>query len=58
MIMIPSNIAYFVLGFITCLALIFLWAIHTIRKEETKRKELMESYMKMFAELDKTDKEE
>lgn len=58
MIMIPSNIAYFVLGFITCLSLIFLWAIHTIKKEEMKRKEIMEAYMKVFAELDKTDKEE
>lgn len=58
MIMIPSNVAYFVLGFIMCLALVIIWAIYTIKKEEIKRKEIMNSYMKMFAEIDKKDKEE
>lgn len=51
--MIPSSVVYFILGFISCLVLVIMWAVYTVKKEETKRKEIMESYMKMFAEIDK-----
>lgn len=51
--MIPSSVVYFILGFISCLVLVIMWAVYTVKKEEAKRKEIMESYMKMFAEIDK-----
>lgn len=58
MIMIPSSIAYFTLGFATCLILVFIWAVYTVKKEEAKRKEIMETYIKMIADTDKKAKEE
>lgn len=39
-IMIPANIAYFVLGFISCFALIITYAVITTKKEMKKREAL------------------
>ena len=39
-IMIPANIAYFVLGFISCFALIITYAIIATKKEMKKREAL------------------
>lgn len=57
MITIPSSIAYFTLGFITCFILIIMLAIYLIHKEESKKQDIMKSYMEMFAKLDSEEKD-
>lgn len=53
-IMIPANIAYFVLGFISCFALLITYAVITTKKEKKKRKALTN---KVLNSLKKDDEE-
>lgn len=53
-IMIPANIAYFVLGFISCFALIITYAVIAAKKEMKKREELTN---KVLNSLKKDDEE-
>ena len=53
-IMIPANIAYFVLGFISCFALIITYAIIAAKKEMKKRETLIN---KVLNSLKKDDEE-
>ena len=53
-IMIPANIAYFVLGFISCFALIITYAVITTKKEMKKREALAN---KVLNSLKKDDEE-
>ena len=53
-IMIPANIAYFVLGFISCFALIITYAVIATKKEMKKREALTN---KVLNALKKDDEE-
>lgn len=53
-IMIPVNIAYFVLGFISCFALIIVYAVIATKKEMKKRETLIN---KVLNSLKKDDEE-
>lgn len=53
-IMIPANIAYFVLGFISCFALLITHAVITTKKEMKKREALTN---KVLNSLKKDDEE-
>ena len=53
-IMIPANIAYFVLGFISCFALIIVYATIYAKKEMKKREALTN---KVLNSLKKDDEE-
>lgn len=53
-IMIPANIAYFVLGFISCFVLLIIHAIITTKKEMKKREALTN---KVLNSLKKDDEE-
>lgn len=53
-VMIPANIAYFVLGFISCFALIVIYATISAKKEMKKKEEMAE---KLFKQLQKNDDE-
>ena len=53
-IMIPANIAYFVLGFISCFALIIVYATIYAKKEMKKRETLIN---KVLNSLKKDDEE-
>lgn len=44
--LIPSNIAYFIFGFITCLVLIIIICIQVVRNENKKRQELINMILK------------
>ena len=57
MITIPISVAYFVFGFISCFALIIMFAIISVNKEQKNKKELMEKFMKNIAEFEMNDKE-
>lgn len=46
--MIPSSIVYFILGFVSCLALIIVWAIISINKENKNRKEIIDKLTTNF----------
>ena len=46
--MIPSSIVYFILGFISCLALIIVWVIISINKENKNRKEIIDKLTTNF----------
>ena len=46
--MIPSSIVYFILGFVSCLALIIVWAIIYINKENKNRKEIIDKLTTNF----------
>lgn len=52
MIMIPSSIAYFVLGFVSCIAVVIIICIAIARNENKKRQEITNMLIKSF-----TDKE-
>ena len=45
-IMIPANIAYFVLGFISCFVLLVIHAVVTTKKETKKRQEIVDNIIK------------
>lgn len=53
-IMIPANIAYFVLGFISCFVLLIIHAIITTKKEMKRREALTN---KVLNSLQKDDEE-
>ena len=55
MIMIPSSIVYFILGFVSAVVLIVAWGIITIKNENKRRKEMLE---KVVNSLNKKDDEE
>lgn len=55
MVVIPSNVIYFILGFISCFILIIVSSIYLIKKEENKRKEITKAYVEMFANIKKKD---
>lgn len=52
MITIPSSIAYFVLGFVSCIAVVIIICISIARNENKKRQEITNMLIKSF-----TDKE-
>lgn len=52
MITIPSSIAYFVLGFVSCIAVVIIICIAIARNENKKRQEITNMLIKSF-----TDKE-
>ena len=52
MITIPSSIAYFVLGFVSCIAVVIIICIVIARNENKKRQEITNMLIKSF-----TDKE-
>lgn len=54
-VMIPANIAYFVLGFISCFALIVIYATISAKKEMKKKEKMAE---KLFKQLQENDDEE
>lgn len=58
--MIPSSIVYFILGFVSCLALIIVWAIISINKENKNRKEIIDKLTTNFVNSlkEKDDEEE
>lgn len=58
--MIPSSIFYFILGFVSCLALIIVWAIISINKENKNRKEIIDKLTTNFVNSlkEKDDEEE
>lgn len=58
--MIPSSIVYFILGFVSCLALIMVWAIMSINKENKNRKEIIDKLTTNFVNSlkEKDDEEE
>lgn len=58
--MIPSSIVYFILGFVSCLALIIVWVIISINKENKKRKEIIDKLTTNFVNSlkEKDDEEE
>ena len=62
MIMIPSSIVYFILGFVSCLALIIVWVIISINKENKNRKEIIDklttNFVNSLKEKDDDDEEE
>lgn len=53
-IMIPANIAYFVLGFISCFALLIVYVTICVKKEMKKRETLVN---KVLNSLKKDDEE-
>ena len=58
MITIPSNIAYFVLGFISCFALVVIICISIVRNENKKRQEITDMIIKSFADNEIKNKDE
>lgn len=52
MITIPSSIVYFVLGFVSCIAVVIIICIAIARNENKKRQEITNMLIKSF-----TDKE-
>ena len=52
MITIPSSIAYFVLGFVSCIVVVIMICIAIARNENKKRQEITNMLIKSF-----TDKE-
>ena len=44
MVSIPSSIAFFILGFITCVLLVVGLCVHMIRKEEKAKKEAVDTF--------------
>lgn len=46
--MIPSSIVYFILGFVSCLALIIVLAVISINKENENRKEILDKLTTNF----------
>lgn len=58
MITIPSSIAYFVLGFISCFALVVIICISIVRNENKKRQEITDMIIKSFADNEIKNKDE
>ena len=58
--MIPSSIVYFILGFVSCLALIITWVIISVNKENKNRKEIIDKLTTNFVNSlkEKDDEEE
>ena len=57
--MIPSSIVYFILGFVSCFALIILLVVISINKENKKRKEMLDKFTKSLVDsLKEEDNEE
>lgn len=54
MITIPSSIAYFVLGFVSCIAVVIIICIAIVRNENKKRQEITNILIKSF--IDKENK--
>ena len=57
MIMIPSNIAYFVLGFITCIALLIVLLVIITKKEKKKREETLKLFIDSMSKNDSDEEE-
>lgn len=55
-VMIPANIAYFVLGFISCFALIVIYATIGAKKEMKKKEEMVKKLFKQLQENDDDEK--
>lgn len=53
-VMIPADIAYFVLGFISCFALLIVYVTICAKKEMKKKEKMAE---KLFKQLQKNDDE-
>lgn len=52
MIMISSNIVYFILGFIAGIIALILLSVYVIKKEEKKRIENLKALNDIFAKID------
>lgn len=52
MIMISSNIVYFILGFIAGIIMLILLSVYVIKKEEKKRIENLKALNDIFAKID------
>lgn len=52
MIVISSNVAYFLLGFIAGIITLILLSIYVIKKEEKKRIENLKALNDIFAKID------
>lgn len=58
MITIPSSIAYFVLGFVSCLILVVIIFISIVRNENKKRQEFTNMIIKSLADNEIKNKDE
>ena len=58
--MIPSSIVYFILGFVSCFALIIMLLVISINKDNEKRKEILDKLTTNFVNSlkEKDDEEE
>lgn len=52
MIVISSNVAYFILGFIAGIITLVLLSIYIIKREEKKRMESLKALNDIFAKID------
>lgn len=58
MITIPSSIAYFVLGFVSCIAVVIIICIAIARNENKKRQEFTNMIIKSLADNEIKNKDE
>lgn len=58
MITIPSSIAYFVLGFVSCFILVVIIFISIVRNENKKRQEFTNMIIKSLADNEIKNKDE
>lgn len=58
-VMIPSSVAWFVLGFISCIFLFIILGVYLSRKQKKKQEELLDKYVDNFVKTinDKKDEE-
>lgn len=47
-VMIPSSVAWFVLGFISCIVLFIIFCVYLSRKNKKKQEELLNKYVDNF----------
>lgn len=47
-VMIPSSVAWFILGFVSCIILIIILGVYLLRKQKKKQEELLNKYVDNF----------
>lgn len=47
-VMIPSSVAWFILGFISCISLFIILGVYLSRKQKKKQEELLNKYVDNF----------
>lgn len=47
-VMIPSSVAWFILGFVSCIILLIIYGIYVSKKQKKKQEELLDKYLDNF----------